>query len=128
MDSPASQARVAVETRAAQARAPSVSVIIPAYNTARYIGEALDSVFGQTYRDFEVIVINDGSPDTEALEAVLRPYLDRIVYLKQENRGPAAARNLGIHQARGEYIAFLDSDDCWVEEYLARQMSMFDAT
>jgi glycosyltransferase involved in cell wall biosynthesis len=105
-----------------------VSVIIPAYNSASYIGETLDSVFAQTYRDFEVLVINDGSPDTEALEAVLRPYLDRIVYLKQNNRGPAAARNLGIRQARGEYIAFLDSDDCWLRDYLARQMSMFDAT
>jgi len=115
-------------TSASQARSPSVSVIIPAYNTARYIGETLDSVFGQTYRDFEVIVINDGSPDSEALEAVLRPYLDRIVYLKQENRGPAAARNLGIQQARGEYIAFLDSDDCWLPEYLASQMGMFDVT
>jgi len=128
MDSPASQGRVALETSASQARSPSVSVIIPAYNTAQYIGETLDSVFGQTYTDFEVLVINDGSPDTEALEAVLRPYLERIVYLKQENRGPAAARNLGIQQARGEYIAFLDSDDCWLREYLACQMSMFDVT
>jgi hypothetical protein len=119
---------MALDTSASEARSPSVSVIIPAYNSASYIGETLDSVFDQTYRDFEVLVINDGSPDTEALEAVLRPYLDRIVYLKQENRGPAAARNLGIQQARGEYIAFLDSDDCWLREYLARQMSMFDAT
>jgi hypothetical protein len=117
-----------LEASASQARSPSVSVIIPAYNSASYIGETLDSVFAQTYRDFEVLVINDGSPDTEALEAVLRPYLDRIVYLKQNNRGPAAARNLGIRQARGEYIAFLDSDDCWLRDYLARQMSMFDAT
>jgi hypothetical protein len=105
-----------------------VSVIIPAYNSARYIGETLNSVFGQTYRDFEVLVINDGSPDTEVLEAVLRPYFERIVYLKQQNRGPAAARNFGIQQARGEYVAFLDSDDWWLPEYLASQMRMFDET
>lgn len=117
-----------VEASASQARAPRVSVVIPAYNSAQYIGETLDSVFGQTYRDFEVLVINDGSPDTEALEAVLRPYLERIVYLKQENRGPAAARNFGIRRAQGEYIAFLDSDDCWLPGYLASQMRMFDET
>jgi glycosyltransferase involved in cell wall biosynthesis len=111
-----------------QARSPSVSVVIPAYNSAQYIGETLESVFAQTYRDFEVLVINDGSPDTEAHESVLRPYFDRIVYLKQQNRGPAAARNSGIQHARGEYIAFLDSDDCWLPEYLARQMSMFAAS
>src|SRR6201998_3148699 len=114
MDSSARQERIALEASGSQARAPSVRVVIPAYNSARYIGETLDSVFGQTYRDFEVLVINDGSPDTEALEAGLRPYFERIVYLKQDNRGPAAARNLGIQQARGEYIAFLDSDDCWL--------------
>jgi len=128
MDSPATHARMAADTSAARARSPSVSVIIPAYNCARYIGETLDSVFAQTYRDFEVIVVNDGSPDSEVLETVLRPYFDRVVYLKQENRGPAAARNLGIQRARGEYIAFLDSDDCWLPEYLAVQMGVFEIT
>jgi len=111
-----------------QTRSPTVSVVIPAYNTAKYICETLESVFGQTYQDFEVIVINDGSPDTDAFETVIEPYLDHIVYLKQENRGPAAARNLGIRMARGEYIAFLDSDDSWLPEYLACQMKMFDET
>lgn len=102
-----------------------ISVIIPAYNTARYISEALDSVFVQTFKDYEVVVINDGSPDTEELERVLEPYLDRITYLKQENRGPSAARNLGIRQARGEFLAFLDSDDVWMPEYLAEQIRHF---
>lgn len=115
-------------TNASQARSPSVSIIVPAYNCAPYIGETLESVFRQTYRDFEVIVVNDGSPDTEVLETVLRPYIDQIVYLRQENRGPAAARNFGIRQARGEYIAFLDGDDYWLPEYLASQMGMFDGT
>jgi glycosyltransferase involved in cell wall biosynthesis len=105
-----------------------VSVIIPSYNASKYIAATLDSVFRQTYQDFEVIVINDGSPDTDMFEQVIQPYLDRIVYLKQENRGPAAARNRGILKARGEYIAFLDSDDCWLSEYLATQMQLFAQT
>ena len=104
---------------------PAVSVIIPAYNAAGYISGALESVFAQTFTDFEVIVINDGSPDTDQLEKVLETYLGRIVYLKQVNRGPSAARNLGIRHARGEYIAFLDSDDVWNVEYLASQMKCF---
>jgi GT2 family glycosyltransferase len=101
---------------------PAVSVIIPAYNTAGYIGVALSSVFGQSYTDFEVIVINDGSTDSERLELAIEPYLARIIYLKQQNRGPSAARNLGIQHARGEYLAFLDSDDSWLPEYLTEQI------
>jgi glycosyltransferase involved in cell wall biosynthesis len=107
---------------------PIVSVIIPTYNTAEFIAETLDSVFAQTFTDFEVIVINDGSPDTSELEQVLVRYRGRIIYLKQENRGPGAARNLGIRRARGEYIAFLDSDDSWLPEYLAVQMKLFEET
>ena len=73
---------------------PQVSVIIPAYNIAPYIIETLDSVFAQTFTDYEVIVVNDGSPDTEEFEAALQPYLDRIVYLKQENGGASLARSI----------------------------------
>jgi len=101
---------------------PAVSVIIPAYNTAGHIGAALASVFAQSFTDFEVIVINDGSPDSEQLEPAIAPYLPRIIYLKQENRGPSAARNLGINRARGEFLAFLDSDDTWLPHYLAEQL------
>src|SRR5512132_4544704 len=90
-----------------------VSIIIPAYNVASFIGETLDSVWAQSFTDYEVIVINDGSPDTEEMERVLAPYLDRIVYLKQENQGAGAARNAGLRAARGNYIAFLDGDDVW---------------
>lgn len=86
---------------------PKVSVIMPSYNTAALIGEALDSVFAQSYRDFEVIVINDGSPDTPDLERVLDPYRERILYLKQENRRACGARNNGISHAKGEYLTFL---------------------
>ncbi len=101
---------------------PTVSVIMPSYNTASLIAESLDSVFAQDYKDFEVIVINDGSPDTPDLERVLGPYRDRIVYLKQENRRACGARNNGVSQARGEYVAFLDSDDSWMPTYLRTQM------
>jgi glycosyltransferase involved in cell wall biosynthesis len=103
-------------------RSPLVSVIIPAYNTAGHIGRALGSVFAQSYTDFEVIVINDGSPDSEQMELAIAPYLSRITYLRQENRGPSAARNLGIRHARGEWLAFLDSDDAWLPHYLAEQL------
>ncbi|MBX6386338.1 MAG: glycosyltransferase family 2 protein [Microbispora sp.] len=107
-------------------RCPKVSVIIPVHNTSGYIGQTLDSIFAQTYPDFEVILINDGSTDTPELIAALEPYQGRIVYLEQENRGPAAARNAGIRVARGEYVAFLDSDDLWEPDYLAEQMSILE--
>lgn len=103
---------------------PLVSVIIPAYNAAAYIRETLQSVFRQTYQRFEVVLINDGSPDTEEFERAIAPYRDRIVYLRQENRGPSAARNAGIRRARGEYLAFLDSDDLWYPNCLAVQVGL----
>ena len=90
---------------------PLVSVVIPAYNAAHYIAATLTSVLKQTFSDFEVIVVNDGSPDPTALERALQPYVSRICYIKQANGGPSAARNVGILQARGKYIAFLDSDE-----------------
>ncbi len=105
----------------------SVSVIIPSYKTAGLIAACLDSVFAQTYKDFEAIVVNDGSPDTAELEKVLAPYMDRIVYLKQENKRAAGARNNAIRHARGEFVAFLDSDDTWVPDHLASQMQLFAA-
>ena len=107
---------------------PIVSAIIPAYNAADYIGAALDSIFSQTMRDYEVIVINDGSPDTVQLEQALAPYLSRIVYLKQENRGAAAARNAGLRIARGRFVAFLDADDFWLPEYLSEQIRFLETS
>src|SRR5712691_11630296 len=101
---------------------PTVSVIIPAYNVAPYIGETLDSVFAQTFADYEVIVINDGSPDTEELERELARFIDRIRYIKQENRGASAARDAGLRAARGELVAFLDADDLWLPNYLDEQI------
>lgn len=98
-----------------------MSVIIPAYNAAPYIRETLDSVFAQTYPFFEVIVINDGSPDTPTLEEVLQPYLSRILYIKQENRGLSGARNTGLRAATGSMVALLDADDIWMPDYLKEQ-------
>ena len=102
--------------------APEVSVIIPAYNVSKYIGEALDSVFKQTFQGFEVIVVNDGSPDTEQLEEVLERYCGRVVYLTQEHKGLSGARNTAIRAARGTYVALLDADDFWEPDYLAVQL------
>lgn len=103
---------------------PTVSVIIPAYKVAAFIRETLDSVFGQTFTDFEAIVINDDSPDTPQLEEALAGYSGRIVYLKQPNRGAGAARNSGLRVARGEYVAFLDGDDVWLPDFLAEQLQL----
>lgn len=106
--------------------APKVSVIIPSYKTADLIAACLDSVFAQTYSNFEVIVVNDGSPDSADLERVLQPYMDRIVYLKQENKRAAGARNNAIRHAKGEFLAFLDSDDVWLPKHLASQMRLIE--
>ena len=116
------RADASVET----ARRPRVSVIIPAFNAAKFIAQALESVFGQTFPEYEVIVVNDGSPDTMAFEKSLEPYIERLVYVKQENLGPSAARNAGVLKAQGEFVAFLDSDDVWEPNYLAVQMTAFD--
>lgn len=100
---------------------PQVSVIIPVYNGEKYIAQALDSVFAQTFRDFEIIVIDDGS--TDRTESILRQYGDKIVYLKNDHGGPASSRNLGISVARGDFIAFLDADDIWLPTKLERQVA-----
>ena len=103
---------------------PFFSVIIPAYNAAHLIVDALTSVFAQTIDNYEIIVVNDGSPDTVQLEKALEPYLNDIIYIRRPNGGPAAARNTGIRAARGEYIAFLDSDDQWMPTHLAEMMEV----
>jgi GT2 family glycosyltransferase len=108
------------------AAAPAVSVVMPAYNVAQYIGEALESVFAQTFKDFEVIVVNDGSPDTAELERALAPYLARVVYIRQENGGVSAARNAAIRAARAPFVAHLDPDDLWEPDYLAAQLAEFE--
>ncbi|MEO6525386.1 MAG: glycosyltransferase [Gemmatimonadaceae bacterium] len=107
--------------------APAVSVVLPAYNVSGYIAETLDSVFAQEFEDFEVIVVNDGSPDASALEVAIAPFRDRIIFLAQANAGPSAARNTAIRQARGKYLAFLDGDDLWLPHYLSDQVGRAEA-
>ena len=104
-------------------REPSVSVIVPAYQVAAYVGESMASIFAQTFTDYEVIVVNDGSSDTDRLEQALEPYVDRIRYFRQENRGAAEARNHALRVATGEFVAFLDADDVWLPNYLEEQMA-----
>jgi len=101
---------------------PRVCVIVPAYNTSAYVAETLDSVCAQTYSNYEVVVVNDGSPDTPELENALAPYRSRIQYLTRPNGGLAAARNTGIGATSAEFIALLDSDDIWEPDYLAKQI------
>lgn len=102
---------------------PSVSVVIPAYDVAPYIAETLNSVFAQTFTDFEVVIVNDGSPDTDELERALVPYMERVRYIRQDNLGAGAARNRGVCEARGEFVAFLDGDDVWMPDYLEEQLT-----
>ena len=93
------------------------SVIIPVYNKERYIRKTIQSVLKQTFRDYEIIVVDDGSKD-DSFKIVKSMQEDSIVLVQQENSGVAAARNTGIESARGEYIAFLDADDYWHPNYL----------
>ncbi len=104
-----------------------VSVIIPTYNRAKFVTKAIDSVLVQTYKDYEIIVVDDGSTDNT--HEVVRSFNDpRINYIRhEENRGSGAARNTGIKASRGEYIAFLDSDDEWLPTKLSKQMTIFQA-
>lgn len=101
---------------------PLVSVVIPAYNAARFLPEALSSVFSQTYSEYEVIVVNDGS--TDRTDDVLAPFMSRIHYIKQENRGIGRARNRAIAASKGEWIATLDADDLWLPHKLDLQVSL----
>ena len=99
-----------------------ISVIVPAYNVSKFIVETVTSVLGQTYSNFELLIINDGAPDSDALESALAPYMDRIRYLRKENGGPASARNEGIRLASGKWVAFLDGDDIWDPHFLESQV------
>lgn len=104
---------------------PAVSVIIPAYNVEPYIAETLASLFAQSYQDFEAILVNDGS--TDGTEAAIAQFRDRLIYLRQENKGVMAARNAGLRTARGRYIALLDSDDLLLPRFLEVLVGMLEA-
>lgn len=98
-----------------------ISVIIPAFRSAGYIAATLTSVFTQRCPPLEVIVINDGSPDTQDLIRAIAPWRSQLVYIEQENAGAGAARNAGLAVARGEFVAFLDADDKWLPGFLESQ-------
>jgi len=104
---------------------PRVSVVISAYNAAGTIGQALESAFAQSFTDCEVIIVDDGS--TDAIEAAIAPYRDRVTLIRQRNRGISAAKNAGAAAASGEYLAFLDADDIWMPERLARTVAVLEA-
>jgi len=112
-----------------------VSVVIPTYNKAQYLKEAIESVLNQTYKNIEIIVIDDGSTDesrevvnsfTPSILNTKYRILNPIIYFWQENKGAAMARNTGIKKAKGKYIAFLDSDDLWLREKLEKQVSFME--
>lgn len=103
---------------------PLVSVIIPAYNCARYLPDAIESALCQTHPRVEIVVVNDGSPDNT--DEVVQPFLDRILYIKQENRGLSAARNVGFRASHGEFVCFLDADDNLLPEKFALQLAKFE--
>jgi glycosyltransferase involved in cell wall biosynthesis len=99
-----------------------VSVVMPCYNSARFVAEAVSSVLSQTYRQVEVIVVDDGSTDNPV--QALEPYRNAITVIVQQNAGPALARNKGVNASKGEFVAFLDADDVWSSDKLARQVEM----
>ncbi|NLF03256.1 MAG: glycosyltransferase family 2 protein, partial [Anaerolineales bacterium] len=108
---------------------PTVSVIIPTYNRLAYLQEAIDSVLAQTYTDYEIIVVDDGSTDGmgDALRALYRDHLGgRLRYRWQENAGRSAARNAGVTLSQGKYLAFLDDDDTYLPHKLARQVHLLE--
>jgi glycosyltransferase involved in cell wall biosynthesis len=108
---------------------PRISVIIPVFNLAKYIGEAVDSVLNQTCRDFEIILVDDGSTDRsrEIIEGYCIQIPERVKALFMDHGGASAARNAGINESRGEWIAFLDGDDVWQPTKLAEQLKLANA-
>ncbi len=104
---------------------PSVSVVIPTYNRGWTVKAAIDSVCVQTFRDFEIIVVDDGSSDDSA--QILQTYGPDIKVIRQANAGVSAARNTGVRAARGKWVAFLDSDDHWMPDKLRVQVEFFEA-
>ena len=103
---------------------PAVSVVMPTHNRARYVGEAIESVLAQSFRDWELLVVDDGSED-DTRSVVARFLVDpRIRYLHQSNRGAPAARNAGIRASRGSFIAYLDDDNVWYPDFLKKAVDV----
>ena len=101
-----------------------VTVIIPTYNNSLFVIDSIESVLNQTYKNFEIIVVDDGSTDNT--EDILKDYVNqkKIIYIKKINGGPASARNVGIREAKGKFVAFLDADDIWTPNKLTKQIGL----
>ena len=108
-----------------QNQSPLVSVVIPAYNAAQYVSEAIESALAQTYQNQEIIIVDDGSNDN-TFELVSNKFGEKVTLLKQKNAGPSSARNRGIMTSRGEYIAFLDADDLWLANKISEQVGLME--
>ncbi|OFW06402.1 MAG: hypothetical protein A3I61_19815 [Acidobacteria bacterium RIFCSPLOWO2_02_FULL_68_18] len=106
-------------------KSPLVSVIIPVYNAAPFVSRAIESVLHQTFKDYEIIVVDDGSSDGSRDEIL--KFADRLTYVHQANRGQAVARNRAIARSTGQYLAFLDADDLWYPQKLQRCVDMLEA-
>lgn len=104
---------------------PRVSVLIPTFNCGRFLGEALDSVLAQTYKDYEIVIVDDGS--TDDTKNVVDRYGSRVIYTYQPNGGLSSARNVTIAKSNGELIAYLDADDLWRQDKLEKQVAFLDA-
>jgi glycosyltransferase involved in cell wall biosynthesis len=104
---------------------PLISVVVPAYNYAAYIGETIDSILAQTYRNIEIIIIDDGSTDNTA--QVVQAYGDQVRYVAKQNEGLSAARNTGTQHAQGEYIAYIDADDTLAPTFVEATLSALNA-
>jgi len=103
-----------------------ISVVITCYNYGKFLPGCIDCVLNQTYQDFEIVIVNDGSNDDT--NQVIQPYLDhsQIIYIDQPNAGQATAKNIGIKNASGDFIAFLDADDLWEKAKLEKQIALFN--
>jgi glycosyltransferase involved in cell wall biosynthesis len=104
---------------------PLVSIIIPVYNGEKFIKETLESIFEQTFQDFEIIIVDDGSID--GTRNILEQYAGKVTYIFQENSGPSRARNTAIKIAKGKYVAFLDGDDLWTPNKLELQIGYMES-
>ncbi|MBL8864553.1 MAG: glycosyltransferase family 2 protein, partial [Planctomycetia bacterium] len=104
---------------------PAVSVVMAAKNYARFLPEAVESVFAQTFADWELVIVDDGS--TDDTPAAVKPYLAdaRVRYVRSDRLGQSRAKNLGLRLSRGEYVAFLDADDAWMPTNLEKQLAAF---